>query len=173
MAKDQIVELTWWQEQDIAGLKIICTPSRHYSGRQLFDQKATFWSSWSIIGPQHRVYYSGDTGFSPHFARIGDRLGPFDLSIIKVGSYGPGPSWFDIHMFPEDAVRAHQALRAERMLPVHWATFNMAFHAWDEPINRTLKAAADSGVKVLTPRIGQMVDTHQPFKPDAWWKSVK
>ena len=173
VGESQIVELEWGQARTVGAVQIICTPSRHYSGRQIFDQKATFWSSWAMVGPQNRVYYSGDTGFSDHFEKTGRRLGPFDLSIIKVGSYGPGASWFDIHMFPEDAVRAHQALRADQMLPVHWATFNMAFHAWDEPIIRTLAAAGKRGVSVLTPRIGQMIDPHQTFEPDAWWESVK
>ena len=88
----QIVELNWWESRSVGGIKIVGTPSRHYSGRQLFDQKATLWSSWSVLGPEHRFYYSGDTGYSGHFKQIGDRLGPFDLSIIKVGAYGPGPS---------------------------------------------------------------------------------
>ncbi len=171
--ESQVVELDWWQERKIGALKIICTPSRHYSGRDLFDRKATFWSSWSILGPRHRVYYSGDTGFSGHFQDIGDRLGPFDLSIIKIGAYGPGAPWIDIHMPPEDSIRAHQALRARRLLPVHWATFNMAFHAWDEPIIRTVKAARDNHVTLLTPRVGQIIDVGATNATDAWWEAVK
>jgi L-ascorbate metabolism protein UlaG (beta-lactamase superfamily) len=76
-------------------------------------------------------------------------------------------------MFPEDSVKAHVALRAEHLLPVHWATFNMAFHAWDEPIIRTLGAARKEKVKVLTPRIGRLVDLGRPFVGDKWWEGVK
>jgi len=166
----QIIELDWWESKKIEGLEIICTPSRHYSGRGVFDFKETFWSSWSIVGPRHRVFYSGDTGFSDHFQTIGDKLGPFDLSIIKVGAYGPGASWFDIHMVPEHAVDAHVAVQGRRMLPVHWATFNMAFHDWDEPIKRAIKAANDQAVDLVTPRVGDVVVAGQPFVSQQWWE---
>ncbi len=168
-----IVELDWWEYRSMGRLVIMCTPTRHYSGRQIFDQKATLWASWSILGPAHRVYYSGDTGYGSHFKEIGDRLGPFDLSIIKVGSYGPGAYWRDIHMIPENSIRAHLDVQAQQLLPVHWATFNMAFHAWDEPIIRTLASAAENNVEVLAPRIGQITDPHAPRFPDPWWEGAK
>ena len=171
--EDQIVELDWWESRELLGLKIICTPSRHYSGRGIFDAKETLWSSWSLIGPRHRVYYSGDTGFSNHFATIGNILGPFDLGVIKIGAYGPGAAWIDIHMNPEHAVQAHIDVKASRMLPVHWATFNLAFHDWDEPIKRALKAAADHNVELVTPRLGEVVTAGQPFESQAWWEEVK
>jgi L-ascorbate metabolism protein UlaG (beta-lactamase superfamily) len=167
---NQITELDWWESKKIQGLKIMCTPSRHYSGRGVFDFKETFWSSWSIVGPRHRVFYSGDTGFSDHFQTIGDKLGPFDLSIIKIGAYGPGASWFDIHMIPEHAVDAHVAVQARRMLPVHWATFNMAFHDWDEPIKRAVKATNEKNVDLATPRVGEVVVAGRPFDSQPWWE---
>ena len=86
----QIHDLEWWKEESLKGVRIVSTPSRHYSGRGLGDKNATLWGSWSVIGPQHRFYVSGDTGFSDHFRAIGERFGPFDLSFIKVGAYGPG-----------------------------------------------------------------------------------
>jgi L-ascorbate metabolism protein UlaG (beta-lactamase superfamily) len=96
--ESQTAELDWWGSTEIAGLTIVCTPAQHYSGRGIFDYKETLWSSWSLIGPRHRVFYSGDSGFSNHFRRIGDRFGPFDLSIMKIGQYGPGASWIYSHM---------------------------------------------------------------------------
>ena len=171
--ENQINDMQWWGSKTLGDLKIICTPSRHYSGRDLFDYKQTFWSSWAIVGPAHSVYYSGDTGFSDHFQQIGDRLGPFDLNIIKVGAYGPGTSWLDVHMTPEQAVTAHSLLRGKRMLPVHWATFNMALHDWYEPIVRTLKAAENKQLDVVTPRIGEIVIAGQAFQSDSWWEQVK
>ena len=169
----QIRELEWWQEGSIGGVRFVCTPTRHYSGRGLTDSRATLWSSWSVVGPQHRFFYSGDTGYSKHFAEIGARLGPFDMSFIKVGAYGPGQPWIDIHMSPESAVRAHGDVGGKRLFPVHWGTFNLAFHAWDEPIRRTVKAAAAQGVDLVTPRVGQVVDAERPFLPDPWWESVR
>lgn len=169
----QIEELAWWQERTLGGVRIVCTPSRHYSGRSLGDRGATLWSSWSVHGPQHRFFYSGDTGYSPHFREIGERLGPFDIAFVKIGAYGPGASWVDIHMPPEQSVQAHQDLRAKRMFPLHWATFNLAYHAWDEPIRRTVAAARGAGVDLVTPRLGEWVDADQPFQSTPWWETMR
>ena len=169
----RIREMEWGQEQALGGVRIVSTPSRHYSGRRLRDRDATLWTSWSVLGARHRFYVSGDTGYSDHFGRIGAQFGPFDLAFVKVGAYGPGAPWLDIHMSAEDAVRATQDVRAKRLLPVHWGTFNLAFHAWDEPIRRTLAAARAAQLDVLTPRIGEVVDADVPFTSSAWWEAVR
>jgi L-ascorbate metabolism protein UlaG (beta-lactamase superfamily) len=91
---------------------------------------------------------------------------------MKIGAYGPGQSWRDIHMEPEQAVEAHRKLRARRMLPVHWGTFNLAFHAWDEPIRRAVAATRQHGVELVTPRIGEAV-TEAPFVSTAWWEAIR
>lgn len=169
----QIRDLEWWQEVVVKGVRIVSTPSRHYSGRGLTDKDATWWGSWSVIGPAHRFHATGDTGFSDHFARIGERLGPFDMAFVKIGAYGPGRPWLDIHMSAEDAVRAHRDLRARRMFPVHWGTFNLAFHDWNEPIQRALAAATVNHVDMVTPRVGEMVDADLPFESTAWYRGVK
>jgi len=171
--EDQINELEWWESKEMGDLTVVCTPTRHYSGRDLFDFKATFWSSWSIIGPDHRFFYSGDTGYSQLFRQIGNRFGPFDLSIIKIGAYGPGANWIDIHMDPEDAIKVHMEVKGKRMLPVHWATFNMAIHDWDEPIKRAVEAASENNVDLVTPRVGEVVVVGEPFLSDNWWEEVK
>ena len=168
----QITELDWWESTEIAGVTIVCTPAQHYSSRGIFDYKETLWSSWSIIGPKHRVFYSGDTGFANHFQSIGSQLGPFDLSIMKIGQYGPGASWIYSHMNPEDAIEAHLAVRAHRMLPVSWATFNIAFHDWDEPIRRAVQAANEKNVDLVTPRVGDVVIAGKPFSSYPWWEEV-
>ena len=165
----QIQEFEWWQEMPLRGLRIVSTPSRHYSGRALRDKNATLWTSWSVIVAKHRFYVSGDTGYSDHFARIGERFGPFDMSFIKIGAYGPGAPWLDIHMSAEDAVRAHRDVRARRMFPVHWGTFNLAFHDWNEPVQRALAAAAASQVEMVTPRLGEFVEAGQPFESKRWY----
>jgi L-ascorbate metabolism protein UlaG (beta-lactamase superfamily) len=169
----QLREMEWWQEQTLRGVRIVSTPSRHYSGRGLTDKNATLWGSWSVVGARHRFYVSGDTGYSDHFRSIGERLGPFDLSFVKIGAYGPGAPWLDIHMSAEDAVRAHRDVRARRMFPVHWGTFNLAFHAWDEPIERALAAARAGQVELLTPRVGEMVNADQAFASSAWWRALR
>jgi L-ascorbate metabolism protein UlaG (beta-lactamase superfamily) len=172
VAAAQIVELEWWQEHAISGVRFVCTPTRHYSGRAL-QRSPTLWSSWSVVGPAHRFYYSGDTGYSQHFAEVGQRLGPFDIGFVKIGAYGPGQSWIDIHMTPEDAVRAAQDVSAKRLFPVHWSTFNLAYHAWDEPIRRTVAEARRRGMPLVTPRLGEWVDADRPFSSMAWWEAVR
>lgn len=168
--KNQVQELDWWEFGKVQGVTIYCTPSRHYSGRRGFDYNATLWSSWSIVGPRHRAYYSGDTGYTGHFSKIGKKLGPFDLTVIKVGSYGD--SWLDIHMDPEHAVQAHIDLRGKRMLPVHWATFNLAYHGWKEPIERAMAAAKKKNVTLLTPRLGEIMDIKNTHTGSRWWESM-
>jgi L-ascorbate metabolism protein UlaG (beta-lactamase superfamily) len=169
----QIEEMEWWQRRTLRGVQFVCTPTRHYSGRGLGDRSATLWSSWSVLGPQHRFFYSGDTGYSTHFQEIGTRIGPFDLAFVKIGAYGPGAAWIDIHMPPEQAVQAHRDVGAKRMFPVHWSTFNLAYHDWDEPIRRTVAEADRAGVDLVTPRLGEWVDADREFSSTAWWEAVR
>ncbi len=173
VADNQIVELDWWHSETVAGVKIVSTPAKHYSGREFFDYKKTFWSSRSIIGPERRVFYSGDTGYGDHFQKIGLDLGPFDLSIIKIGAYGPDASWLDIHMSSEDAINAHLGVQGRHMLGVHWATLNKAFHDWDEPIKRALIAVEKAKIDLFTPRFGEIVDVNAPNRTTLWWQAVK
>jgi L-ascorbate metabolism protein UlaG (beta-lactamase superfamily) len=168
----QIHDMDWWNVETFGELAIVATPSRHYSGRGLFDYKETLWASWSILGPESRVFYSGDSGYSRLFTEIGERFGPFDLNIIKIGSYGPGQAWLDIHMTPEDAVQAAQDVGGGAMLPVHWATFNLAIHDWDEPIKRAVAAADEKKIELLTPKLGETVNMNTPYKSTPWWKDV-
>ena len=173
VAPAQIEELEWWQQRTLRGVQIVCTPTRHYSGRGLGDRSATLWSSWSVAGPQHRFFYSGDTGYGTHFQEIGARLGPFDIAFVKIGAYGPGAAWADIHMSPEHAVQAFRDVRGKRMFPVHWSTFNLAYHAWDEPVRRTVAEANRTGVELVTPRLGEWVDADRQFVSTAWWEAVQ
>lgn len=166
VAAAQIHEMDWWQSADIKGVRIHATPARHYSGRKRMDD-STLWASWMVKGPRHTFYFSGDTGYAPHFAEIRQRLGPPDLALMKVGAYGS--TWLDIHMDPESAIQSHLDLDAKVMLPVHWATFNLAYHAWEEPILRTLSAAKIHGVEVVTPQVGQPVEWGAPFRNEAWY----
>lgn len=167
---EQIIELDWGDSRRLANLQIICTPARHFSGRGLFDRNKTLWSSWTVIGPKHRLFYSGDTGLSDHLAEIGSNYGPFDLTIIQIGAYGD--AWPDIHLYPEDAIDIQLALQGRAMLPVHWGTFDLALHTWDDPINRAVKAAQLEQVKLLTPKLGETIRLGEPFSSQAWWEDV-
>ncbi len=164
---NRIVELDWSQSHPLGPLELICSPARHFSGRDLLDRNKTLWCSWTILAPHHRVFYSGDTGPSEEFDRIGSEHGPFDLAIIQIGAYGE--DWPYIHLMPEQVIEVHRAVRGERLLPVHWGTFDLALHDWDEPIEATAAAAAESGVDFLTPLLGERIDVDRPFESRTWW----
>lgn len=162
----QVHEMDWWESASINGVQVNCTPARHYSGRKRADN-STLWSAWLVRGPHTSFYYSGDTGYSPHFSETRKRLGGVDLALIKIGAYGD--TWLDIHMDTESAIQAHKDLGAKIFLPVHWATFNLSYHAWDEPILRTLAAAHNANVQVITPAPGEEFEFGKPFENREWY----
>ena len=166
---ERIVELDWWEQVDVAGVTVVCTPARHFSGRHLTDRNATLWASWSMLGETQRVFFSGDTALFPGFEDIGARLGPFDVTMMEVGAYNA--SWSDVHMGPEQAVVAHQMVRGRQMMPIHWGTFNLAFHGWTEPVERLLVAAEAAGIDVAVPRPGETLRTPLPATP-RWWPEL-
>lgn len=164
---ERILELDWNEQANIDELTLVCTPARHFSGRFL-NRNATLWASWSIVGPRHRAYFGGDTGYTKSFADIGAAHGPFDVTLMPVGAYNK--VWPDIHMNPEDAVQAHIDVRGGLLLPIHWCTFRLAPHPWAEPIERLLAAAEPAGVRVAVPKPGERVDPAAVTESDAWWR---
>ena len=172
MPVERIVELDWWENTDVKEITITCTPARHFSGRSvmLTDRSTTLWAGWALTGPRHRVYYSGDTAMQDEFIEIGDKLGPFDMTLIESGAYNE--LWADVHLGPEQAVRAHQLVRGRVMLPVHWGLFNLGMHGWTEPIERILVAAMGAGVKVVMPVPGETVEPELAGEVVPWWPTV-
>ncbi|HZG89459.1 MAG TPA: MBL fold metallo-hydrolase, partial [Pseudonocardia sp.] len=164
----RVVELDWDEAVAVGGLTISCVESRHFSGRRLV-RNTTQWSSWALAGPRHRVLFGGDTGFHDALAGIGERLGPFDLTLLPIGAYSD--LWPDIHLTPEEAVRAHLALGAGSglLVPVHWGTFDLGFHGWAEPVDRLRAEAARRGVALAVPRPGERVDATAPAALHDWW----
>ncbi|AHG88362.1 hypothetical protein J421_0825 [Gemmatirosa kalamazoonensis] len=143
VSEARIAELDWWESLAMDDLTLTATPARHFSGRLLVDADRTLWAGFVIAGARHRVFYSGDTALHDAFAEIGARLGPFDLTMIEVGAYDA--LWPDVHLGPEQAVRAHVLSGGGVMLPLHWGLFDLALHGWTEPAERTLAAAAAAG----------------------------
>jgi len=170
--QSRVVELDWNEDIRIGDLRLVSTPARHFSGRFL-NRNNTLWASWAIIGPEHRAYFGGDTGYTTGFEKIGADYGPFDLTLMPIGAYSP--SWPDIHMNPEEAVRAHLDMTdAGLLVPIHWCTFRLAPHPWGEPVERLLKAADSERVEIAIPKPGGRVivddgpDTAVPS--DFWWR---
>lgn len=170
IAAERIVELDWHESHDVRGLRLTATPCQHFSGRGTADRNRTLWSSWVLQTDQHRVFFSGDTGLSDVFATIGQDYGPFDLVLLEVGAFHE--SWGDIHLGPANALEVFHMLGGGTLLPVHWGTFNLAMHAWDEPAETLLRLAAERGARVVTPRLGQVFEPDHLDGPSPWWRDV-
>jgi len=170
ISEDRITELDWWQSMKLGAVEVTATPARHASGRINPHRDDTLWAGYALRGKQHRVWYSGDTGYHQTLTEIGERLGPFDVTLIESGQYDP--LWPDWHLGPEQAVLAHKNVRGKMMIPVHWALFKLANHSWTEPGERVLAAARCYGVEVALPRPGEAFEPLQGAKPQKWWPEV-
>ena len=169
---ERITELDWWETHRLPNTQVEVTaaPSQHFSGRGLKGRNGTLWSSLVVRGPKHRVFFSGDTGLTAQYRQIRDRLGPFDLVMLEVGAFHP--AWGDIHLGPENALKALQLLGGGAFLPVHWGTFSLAMHAWDEPAETLLKLAPAQGVHLVMPTLGHAVQPRQVEGVVPWWRGV-
>jgi L-ascorbate metabolism protein UlaG (beta-lactamase superfamily) len=165
-----VTELDWWETTQVSGVTLTSTPARHFSGRGLGNRDHTLWCGWSFATADRRLYYAGDTAMQNEFAEIGERLGPFDLTMIEIGAYDQ--LWPDVHLGPEQAVAAHRLVRGDVMLPVHWGLFDLALHGWTEPIERALAAAARHGVRIATPRPGGIVEPAALRPVERWWPTL-
>lgn len=165
----RIVELDWDETFSVAGLRLTATAARHFSGRS-FTTDYTLWASWVLTGRSRRVFYSGDSGYFDGYEKIGAAHGPFDVTLMQIGSYAE--AWPEVHMTPEEGVQAHLDLHGGLLLPVHWATFNLAFHSWSEPIDRLWRETKARGVTLAVPRPGERVEVDDPPPVDGWWQAV-
>lgn len=165
----RITEATWWDEISLAAdFKLAATPARHFSGRGLLNRDSTLWASWVLQGPQHRVFFGGDSGpFDEAFRQIGAAYGPFDLVMLEIGA--ADADWADIHLGPDNALAAHGLLGGGPLLPLHWGTFNLALHAWRQPVQRLLEASGPE-VPLLLPAPGQRVDVAAGPLNSRWWE---
>lgn len=166
----KVRQIDWWQSVDVDGLTLTATPAQHFSGRSLFDGNSTLWASWVIVDDDLRVFFSGDTGYFDGFRTIGERLGPFDVTLIETGAYDP--QWPYVHMQPEETVQAHIDLRGRTLMPIHNGTFDLAMHRWQEPFERVTALAMVRGVELSTPRMGERLDLNAPHRGERWWRTV-
>lgn len=169
ISASKITVLDWWEQATASGVTLHALPAQHFSGRGVFDRNSTLWASWAIVGTNSRVFFGGDTGYHEGFKEIGDKLGPFDLTMLECGAYSK--HWPDIHMQPEEAARAHLELKGKVLMPIHWATFNLSLHDWFEPIER-LKNAAGPDVNIATPMQGELFEVGPIVPQTAWWRSA-
>ncbi|WP_435314465.1 MBL fold metallo-hydrolase [Cellulophaga fucicola] len=167
---NKITELDWWQDITLESLTFICTPAQHFSGRKLNNNQSTLWSSWVIQSKEDNIYFSGDSGYAPHFKEIGEKYGPFDIALMECGQYNQ--MWADIHMMPEETAQAGLDIKAKKIMPIHWAGFKLALHDWTDPITRVKAKANELNLEVITPEIGEeiLVKNNSNTYLDWWTK---
>ncbi|TCW58089.1 L-ascorbate metabolism protein UlaG (beta-lactamase superfamily) [Bacillus thuringiensis] len=171
VSPSKISEHNWWDEITFDNINLVCTPARHFSGRSMTDRDCSLWCSWLILGQETKVFFSGDSGYAPHFKKIGDKYGPFDLTLMECGQYDP--RWSAIHMLPEETVQAHIDVKGELLLPIHWGAFTLSLHEWSDPIERVTKEAKRLGVNIATPQIGESITLKSSDYPSsAWWREI-
>jgi L-ascorbate metabolism protein UlaG (beta-lactamase superfamily) len=175
----KITELDWTESVEVPlgatgeALKLTAWPSRHFSGRGLRDRFTTLWSSFVIEGPRHRVFFGADSGWWEGFGEIAAQYPGFDLTMLEIGAFNE--LWKNIHLGPEGAARAFEAMggseRAGLFLPIHWGLFNLAMHAWRQPIERTIEIAAAKGYELLLPKPGEPVEVSPGHaRLSTWWR---
>jgi L-ascorbate metabolism protein UlaG (beta-lactamase superfamily) len=159
--------LDWTESVQAGPLTITALPARHFSGRSIFGRFETLWASFVLAGPQHRVYYGADSGEWDGVRHIGETYGPFDLTMLEIGAFDP--LWADIHMGPDGAVRTFRALGANGLLmPIHWGLFNLALHAWRQPMERI---SAVEGVPLWSPEPGVPTEVAGATQlRSGWWR---
>lgn len=164
----KINEMDWWQQATFKNIQLACTPAQHFSGRKLNNGQSTLWASWVIQSEDTSLYFSGDSGYGTHFKQIGETYGPFDIALMECGQYDK--LWPDIHMFPEETVKAGIDVRAKTLMPVHWGAFQLALHSWTDPIERVSKKATEMHVPLIAPQIGEIIVVETlPEAYAPWW----
>lgn len=168
----QIIEADWYDSAvSTGGISIVATPARHFSGRT-FDRDKSLWVGFVVRSGQRSLFFSGDSGYAPHFAQIGDRYGPFDWVALDMGQYDA--RWANVHMSPVQAAQAAQDLRAAVLTPSHVGRFSLAPHDWDAPFKQIIEASKNQAYTLWTPAIGTLMYLdHRPQSFDRWWDAAK
>jgi L-ascorbate metabolism protein UlaG (beta-lactamase superfamily) len=169
--KENIIELDWWDETALDNITIAATPSQHFSGRSLTDRKKTLWASWVIKNKTATIFFGGDSGYFDGFKKIGQKYGPFDVTLLDSAQYNE--RWKPVHMVPEQSVQAHQDLQGKVFMPIHWSAFTLALHEWTEPIERAVAESMKRNIKIITPRIGQRFNVIADHPKNSWWNNHK
>ena len=167
----RIEEFDWWQAGSHAGVQLTATPAQHFSGRTLWYRNRTLWASWVIQSGEQRIFYSGDSGYFDGFKQIGERFGGIDLALMENGAYDS--YWPAVHMSPEETVRAFQDVGARLLYLVHNSTFSLAFHTWQDPLDRAAALGQAQGLALATPEIGEVLTIGRPRSNVLWWKGLK
>ena len=164
---EKIRELDWWEHVTMDALSFHLTPAQHFSGRAIADRFHTLWGSWVIKSATEALFFSGDSGYAPHFKEIGERLGPFDMAFVEAGQYNK--RWPDVHMYPEESYLATMDVKAKAVMPIHWGAFSLAMHPWNEPAQKMYERAQTGEPIIVIPKIGEKVSLQDLPDTQPWW----
>ena len=167
----KISTLAWWEKIVINGLEIICTPSRHFSGRGLIGQNSTQWCSWVLKDKYHSIFNSCDGSIGGHFKAIRERFGEYDLALMECGQYNK--NWHYSHLYPEEAVIAAEMIGAKKVMPIHWGAFVLSSHGWDDAPERFVIEAEKRNICVITPHLCETFSLDALPKSNYWWRNYK
>jgi L-ascorbate metabolism protein UlaG (beta-lactamase superfamily) len=166
----KVRQLDWWQGTEVDGVRFVAAPAQHFSGRGLFNKNRTQWASWVILTGDRRVFFSGDSGYFDGFKEIGKKYGPFDLTLLETGAYDA--NWPEVHMHPEETIRAHIDLQGKNLLPIHNGTFDLSMHSWRDPFDRITALGKIQRIPIITPEMGEQVSMQTPGSWQTWWAYV-
>lgn len=141
-----VTELDWGDLFTAGPLSVTALPAVHFSSRTPFDRNKTLWCGYALASARHRVYFAGDTGWGPVFEAVGERYGPFDLGLVPIGAYDPRSLMRAVHANPEEALRIGVAMRAQKIVAMHWGTVALTTEPAFEPPQRFLAAAKVAGL---------------------------
>ena len=165
----KIKEFDWWESIHYKEVQFVSTPARHFSGRGITNRNSTLWCSWVLKSTTTNIFFSGDSGYGNHFKEIGNMYGPFDFAMMECGQYNE--QWAQIHMMPEETIQASIDIQSKLTMPIHWGSFKLALHSWDDPIVRASKKANELNVNLTTPKVGESVVLNVSIPTDKWWQA--
>jgi L-ascorbate metabolism protein UlaG (beta-lactamase superfamily) len=166
--ENRITELGWGDVFERGGLKIIAHEGIHYSGRTPWNRYRTLWNSYVILSENKKIFWGGDIGYGEEFERAGKTYGPFDFAALEIDGWNPG--WPNTHLFPHEVIQAAKDLHTKNVLAIHWGVFDLALHPWHESIDMVLDEAEGSGIKILTPKMGERINLNSETTP--WWRGL-
>ena len=167
LSPERVMEFDWWDEFDLGSIRLALTPGQHFSGRAGMQTNPTLWGSWVLMTDQHRIFFSGDTGYDIHFSQIGEKYGPFDLVFMEDGQYNE--MWYMSHLRPEEAVQAAIDIRARAMQPIHWGMYKLAIHDWNEPVEIAFQQSKNKKFNFIAAKLGEIVMDFDRYKTTQWW----
>jgi len=140
---DRVHELDVWETMQLGPVKVTMTPAHHWGARMLADSHRGF-GGFVIEVEGRSVFHCGDSAYFPGFAEIGKRL-PVEIALLPIGAYDP-PSGREVHMTPEEALRAFVEMGAQTFVPMHYGTFRLSYEPAWEPPSRLIECAGAEGL---------------------------